>query len=57
MPQHQATAQAMHAELHKLFVGKGWEIVFSFAPETAYETPIGGFLTNDGILSVVNPEL
>jgi hypothetical protein len=47
----------VHRAMHDLFADKGWEIVFSFAPETAYETPIGGFRTNDGILSVVNPEL
>jgi Methyltransferase FkbM domain len=47
----------VHRAMHDLFAGHGWEIVFSFAPETAYETSIGGFRTNDGILSVVNPAL
>jgi len=47
----------VHTALHKLFAGAGWEIVFSYKPESEFDTPLGGFKTNDGILSVVNPRL
>lgn len=45
----------VHRELHRMFEDDGWEIVFSYAPETSFDTEIGTFSTNDGILSVCNP--
>jgi hypothetical protein len=44
-----------HAMLHDLFAGQGWEIVFSYEPETEHETLLGTFKTQDGILTVRNP--
>jgi hypothetical protein len=45
----------VHASLHKLFSENGWEIVFNYEPEGQYDTPLGHFRTNDGVLSVQNP--
>jgi hypothetical protein len=47
----------VHHALHELFARNGWQIVFSFAPNARHETMLGGFDTNDGILTVVNPDL
>jgi hypothetical protein len=46
-----------HLSLHKMFAAKGWEIVFSFEPESTHETVLGTFKTNDGVLTVRNPDL
>lgn len=46
-----------HVSLHKMFAAKGWEIVFSFEPESTHETVLGTFKTNDGVLTVRNPDL
>jgi hypothetical protein len=45
----------VHAMLHSLFAERGWEIVFSYLPESVHECPLGTFSTNDGILTVRNP--
>jgi hypothetical protein len=47
----------VHADLHQIFASNGWEIVFSYAPESTHATPYGSFVTNDGVLTVVNPDL
>ena len=47
----------MHASLHDLFARDGWEIVFSYEPETEHHTTLGSFKTGDGVLTVVNPDL
>ena len=47
----------VHATLHNMFAQNGWEIVFSFKPDADHETPLGRFKTNDGILTVLNPNL
>ncbi|HWB49852.1 MAG TPA: hypothetical protein VG651_12140 [Stellaceae bacterium] len=47
----------VHHALHKLFAGNGWHIVFSFAPNSRHETALGSFTTNDGVLTVLNPDL
>ncbi|HEX4507610.1 MAG TPA: FkbM family methyltransferase [Alphaproteobacteria bacterium] len=47
----------VHEALHRLFADAGWEIVFSYAPNQHFETPIGAFDTNDGVLTVRNPDL
>jgi hypothetical protein len=46
-----------HEMLHDLFARAGWEIIFSYAPNATYETPIGKFDLNDGVLTVRNPDL
>ena len=47
----------VHWSLHDLFARTGWEIVFSFEPNATHETALGGFDTNDGVLTVLNPDL
>jgi hypothetical protein len=47
----------VHWSLHELFERNGWRMVFSFEPNTRHETALGVFETNDGVLTVVNPDL
>jgi hypothetical protein len=47
----------VHEALHRLFADDGWEIVFSYPPNQQFESPIGAFSTNDGVLTVRNPYL
>jgi len=47
----------VHAALLGLFEKQGWEIVFNFAPNSKFDTPLGSFSTNDGVLTVRNPGL
>ena len=47
----------VHWTLHDLFADNGWEIVFSFEPNAHHDTVLGSFETNDGVLTVVNPDL
>ncbi|MGE3303309.1 MAG: FkbM family methyltransferase, partial [Hyphomonadaceae bacterium] len=47
----------VHAAMVALFQANGWEIVFDFAPNGAYETALGAFTTNDGVLTALNPRL
>jgi FkbM family methyltransferase len=47
----------VHHALHKLFEEDGWEIVFSYAPNSEFQTSVGNFTTNDGVLTVRNPRL
>lgn len=47
----------VHWSLHDLFAAGGWEIVFSFEPNARHETALGSFETNDGVLTVRNPDL
>jgi len=47
----------VHWSLHKLFETAGWEIVFSYEPNAKFESPLGLFETNDGVLTVRNPAL
>lgn len=49
--------RVVHEMLHHMFEEDGWEIVFSFEPESLHKTEIGSFATNDGVLTVVNPLL
>jgi hypothetical protein len=46
-----------HWSLHDLFAEHGWNIQFSFEPNGRYDTALGSFETNDGVLTVVNPDL
>lgn len=47
----------VHRQMVEMFVGNGWDIVFEYAPNSSFETPWGGFKTNDGVLTVLNPRL
>lgn len=47
----------VHTALHELFADHGWDIVFSFKPNSKFESPLGDFETNDGVLTVRNPRL
>lgn len=47
----------VHWALHQLFAEQGWQIVFSYEPNARHDTPIGAFTTNDGVLTVRNPDL
>ena len=43
--------------LHNLFAEKGWDVVFSYKPNSKHESALGHFETNDGVLTVRNPDL
>jgi len=47
----------VHKALLQLFTQEAWEIVFSYAPNSKYETKLGSFSMNDGVLTVRNPTL
>ncbi len=47
--------QSTHDRMEKLFRDRGWDIVFSYAPEQTYETPHATFEMNDGVITAVNP--
>jgi FkbM family methyltransferase len=47
----------VHDALHKLFETDGWEIVFSYAPNREFQTSMGNFTTNDGVLTARNSRL
>jgi hypothetical protein len=49
--------QDIHRSLLQMFIDDGWEIVFSYEPESVYETALGTFAVNDGILSLRNPDV
>jgi len=49
--------RAVHIALHDLFAKDGWEIVFSFEPNATHESALGTFSTNDGVLTVRNPDV
>jgi hypothetical protein len=46
-----------HQLLLQMFIDDGWDIVFNYEPESVHETVLGTFSTNDGILSVRNPDV
>jgi hypothetical protein len=46
-----------HAMLHQMFGESGWEIVFSYQPDSTHQSPTGAFTTGDGVLTVRNPDL
>jgi Methyltransferase FkbM domain len=45
----------VHRYLLKMFHDDGWDVVFSYEPESQHETIFGTVLTNDGVLSLRNP--
>jgi|HubBroStandDraft_1064217.scaffolds.fasta_scaffold00018_17 FkbM family methyltransferase len=47
----------VHDALHRLFADDGWEIVFSYAPNSRFDSALASFETNDGVLTVCNPRL
>jgi hypothetical protein len=47
----------VHWSLHEMFEKDGWQMVFSFEPNATFNTALGTFSTNDGILTVRNPLL
>jgi hypothetical protein len=47
----------VHQALHQLFEENGWTIVFSYEPNSNFESDLGSFSTNDGVLTVRNPDL
>jgi hypothetical protein len=47
----------VHSELAELFRRDGWTMVFDYEPNSSFETPLGNFSTNDGVLSAVNPSV
>jgi hypothetical protein len=49
--------RAVHQSLLQMFIDDGWEIVFSYEPETAHESVLGRFTVNDGVLSIRNPDV
>jgi hypothetical protein len=49
--------KGIHRSLLQMFIDDGWEIVFSYEPESVYETVIGTFAVNDGILCLRNPDV
>jgi hypothetical protein len=49
--------KAVHESLLRMFIDRGWDIVFSYEPESVHETALGTFSTNDGVLSVRNPDV
>jgi hypothetical protein len=49
--------EEVHKALHDMFVEDGWDIVFSYGPDNLHITELGTFTTNDGVLSVLNPDV
>jgi hypothetical protein len=48
---------AVHRTLHDMFSREGWQVVFSYEPESVHETVLGTFRTQDGVLTLRNPGL
>jgi hypothetical protein len=47
----------VHSTLLQLFKRDDWEIVFNYEPNSTFTCPLGKFSTNDGVLTVLNPNL
>ena len=47
----------VHQILKDMFLADGWEVIFDFEPNSNFETDLGTFSTNDGVLTVLNPML
>jgi hypothetical protein len=48
---------SVHRTLHELFEKTGWRIIFSYEPNATHSSALGSFETNDGVLTVRNPDL
>jgi len=46
-----------HNALVQLFKRDGWDFVFNYEPNSKFTSALGDFTTNDGVLTVVNPNL
>jgi hypothetical protein len=46
-----------HRYLLKMFHDDGWRIVFAYEPESTHDTIFGPVMTNDGVLSLLNPSV
>jgi hypothetical protein len=51
------SGKRVHQALHRLFDEHGWDIVFSYEPNSEFTSPLGKFTTNHGILTVKNPDI
>jgi FkbM family methyltransferase len=49
--------KGVHRALLQMFHDDGWHIVFSYEPESKYETVFGTVTMNDGVLSLLNPDV
>jgi hypothetical protein len=47
----------IHRTLLRKFAKAGWEVVFNYQPNSMHASPWGPFRTNDGILTLKNPDL
>jgi len=47
----------VHADLLRQFVEDGWRVEADYRPGAQHLSPYGAFRTNDGILTLANPEL
>jgi hypothetical protein len=47
----------VHESLSKLFRRDGWQIVFDYEPNSSHTHPLGSFELNDGVLTVLNPDV
>ena len=47
----------VHNALLELFEMDGWQIVFNYEPNSKFESALGNFSTNDGVLTARNPNL
>jgi hypothetical protein len=47
----------VHNTLLELFQRDGWQIVFNYEPNSTFESTLGNFSTNDGVLTARNPNL
>jgi len=47
----------VHAEIAGLLRRDGWSIIFDYAPDSEFDTPLGRFSLDDGVLSAVNGNL
>jgi FkbM family methyltransferase len=46
----------VHKALHDMFEANGWDIIFSYGPDAVHDSALGKFVTNDGVLTVRNPD-
>jgi hypothetical protein len=49
--------EAVHADLLRQFVEDGWRVEADYYPGAQHLSPFGAFRTNDGILTLGNPDL
>jgi hypothetical protein len=47
----------VHNALLERFQMDGWQIVFNYEPNSTFESALGNFSTNDGVLTARNPNL